>query len=101
MEDICGDLQCPTTHIHGMDGDLAMYWWIYYPYAPYYWYPTPYLPDPTYLMMTAFQWVVYPYYYMILFEMYRAIIDTWRKSLELITKSLETKGATSTLKSVE
>jgi len=76
-----------------LDGDVAMYWWGYY---PYYWYPAPYMPDPTYLMMSAFQWIIYPYYYMMLFEMYRAIIDTWRKSLELITKGLETKSVKST-----
>ncbi|HDI31357.1 MAG TPA: hypothetical protein ENF80_00920 [Thermofilum sp.] len=60
-----------------------MYWWPYYPYM----YPL----DPTYMMTTLMQWIIYPYYYVVTLEMYRAMIDAWRKSLDLLMRSFETR----------
>ncbi|RLG80871.1 MAG: hypothetical protein DRO40_10555 [Thermoprotei archaeon] len=69
-----------------------MSWWGYYTYpgSPYWYYP-PMPPDPMYLMATAYQWLVIPYYYMLTLEMYRAIIDIWKKSIENLTKMTELK----------
>ena len=47
--------------------------------------------DPTYLIGMTFQWIVYPYYFMMIMEIYRAIIETWRRSLEALTKALEVR----------
>ena len=61
----------------------------------YYWFPPapPLLPEPSYLMATTLQWIIYPYYYLIYVETYKAVIETWKKSLEMLTKSIEAKGA--------
>jgi len=68
-----------------------MYWWLNPYYYPYYWYPLPYIMDPTYLLGMTFQWIIYPYYFMMTMEIYRAIIETWRRSLEALTKALEVR----------
>ncbi len=59
------------------------YPWYYYPYTP----PLPY--DPFIMMNMMMYSMIYPYYYALMLEMYRAMIDAWRKSLEVLTKSVE------------
>jgi len=61
----------------------------YYPYSVWagqyqYWLPP--LPDPLYLMATAFQWMIIPYYYSLILQAYRLVIDTWMKSFEKLAQ---------------
>ncbi len=59
-----------------------MYWWYYY-YGP------PVMPyDPFTMMSTMMYWMMYPYYYAILFETYRTMLDAWKKALEALTKPM-------------
>ncbi|RLE83290.1 MAG: hypothetical protein DRJ41_05120 [Thermoprotei archaeon] len=55
-----------------------MYPW-YYPYP---WY------DPFTLMYLMTQWMILPYYYALMFETYRTMIDAWRKALESLTRTV-------------
>ncbi len=67
----------------------------YYPYwIPYY--LTPPMPyDPLAMMYLTMQWLWVPYYYALTIEMYRALIDTWRKAIEATIKALEEAKSTS------
>ena len=61
---------------------------------PYYPYPYPYLVppvmyDPMYLMYMMMQWLWVPYYFALTIEIYRTMIDAWRKSIETMTKAIE------------
>jgi len=70
-------------------------WSYYYPwsYYPLYWYYMPPPVDPMYLMMIIYHWITIPYYYMLMFEMYRTLINVWKKSVEELTKvTSEVKG---------
>ena len=62
-----------------------MYPW--YWYYPGYLYPMmPY--DPFALMNIMMYWMIWPYYYALIFETYKAMIDTWKKAIESLTKSI-------------
>ena len=65
-------------------------YWLYNPYYWYYYYP-PIPPDPIYLMNTLMQAIMYPYYYYISIEMYKSLLELWKKTIENITKSFEAK----------
>ncbi len=81
----------PAT-LHGLPGALPMvpavvvirvYQPPYYP--PYYYLPPPPPPlpyDPLALAMLAVELAVWPQYYSLMLEMYRAVIEAWRKTLE-------------------
>jgi len=49
----------------------------------------PFFMDPSYIMYTAMQWMIYPYYYAMMFEMYRIALEAWKKSFETMSKALE------------
>ncbi len=46
--------------------------------------------DPVYFMNAMMQAILYPYYYSLVLEAYKAMIETWRKTFELILKQMET-----------
>jgi len=48
------------------------------PYYYSYFYP----PDLAYLMPMMFQWMMIPYYYMIYMQIFRSMIEIWRKTFE-------------------
>ena len=84
-----------NTRTHGLGGKEVTAP-MYYPYpSPLYpmvppWYPPP-LPlwDPAYLTGLMMQSVIYPYYYMLILEMYKATIDVWRKTIESMLTRVE------------
>lgn len=61
-----------------------VYWWYYYP--PVY-YPMLYY-DPMAMMSYMMQWMTIPYYYAMYMEMFRAMVDAWRKAVESMTTGL-------------
>ncbi len=70
-----------------------------YPYIPYYYLPyyvppyiTPYY-DPITLMYVTMQWLWIPYYFAITIEMYRAILEAWKRIVEVMTRSLRVEEA--------
>jgi len=63
---------------------IAMYPWYYTWYYPYMGLPF----DPFTLMNTMMYWMVWPYYYALMFETYKVMIDTWRKALESLSKTI-------------
>ena len=71
------DRRLPNALLSTSSVVIAMYPWYYY------YYPMPY--DP----FTLMQWTVWPYYYAMFFETYKAMIDTWRKALEGLSKAFE------------
>ncbi len=78
------DRRLPSALLSTSGVVITMYPWYYY-YYPYY--PMPY--DPFTLMNVLMQWTIWPYYYAMFFETYKAMIDTWRKALEGLSKAFE------------
>lgn len=74
-----------------------MYWyqppppWFYRyilpPSMPHSYYPP--ILDPVYLATLMTQYMMYPYYYTLTIEIYKTLLDAWRKTMEAFIKSLE------------
>lgn len=72
---------------------VTMYWWgYYYPYYAYYAPPVPVL-DPGYLMWMMYYWMMYHYSYVVTMEIYRQLMEVWRRYAEALAKSLGTQSA--------
>lgn len=61
-------------------------WYYWYGYGP--WYPYPPLPFDPLALASLMMW---PLYYALMFEMYRAVIETWKKAVEALAKPSEAR----------
>jgi len=43
--------------------------------------------DIGYLMTTMMYWMFYPYYYAMMFEMFKTALEAWKKALEAMPKA--------------
>jgi len=62
-------------------------WWYRYPYP--YWMPYPSVTPPydIFAMMSqTINWMIYPYYWMLYLEAFRASFDVWKKAMESFSK---------------
>ncbi len=70
-----------------------MYWYSWYSYYPY---PPPPVYDPISMMYLALQWIWYPYYMALSLEIYRTALETIRRAMEMLTKTMESTYAVQT-----
>ena len=49
------------------------------------------LLDPLYVTQQLVYWLLYPYYWSMYLEMYRTMVDAWRRLLESLVRAPATK----------